>query len=220
MISSPCLSGNARSHILGNARGLNRGNVVLLLLVVTFVVMLIASTVANQYVSLENDAIERHIAEVRANLAMIGTLDYMTSRLRNDGRAPLADIDDSAKITALNTALGEINDRVTIPGLWLYDAAATGTNDYTYDVAATIADLDNIDDGRLQITLSINTPDAQVVPVLKGLPNRLGSLVITLCAGDTTTSGRSAAGACETIGGADPNAENGITTILSVDPVL
>ncbi len=191
-----------------------QGNVVLLLLVVSFVVLLIASTVANQYVTIENDAIERHISEVRGHWAMVGTLDFILSRLRQEGRTPLADTDNNAKLTALTNARTEING---IAGLWLYDTVATGTNDYTYSVNTVIGNPSIIGDGRIGITLSLNNIDAQLVPVLVGLANRMGSLVIELCAGDQDITTRTVGGGCETIGGLNPLAENGISTLIFVE---
>ena len=166
-------------------------------------VMLIASTVVNNLIVAESEAVEESLAKIRVYWAARGHIDYALSRIRvtgtcnpecnapaNDGLALPTQPDDGTGILTLDnranglrTPLRELYNTPTARS-WDYNEygrdPTTGRPNYRLTLQHTVEEIGGVDDdGNLKLTLTLTGVGA--ITSLQGLPSRVRRVEYQIC---------------------------------------
>ncbi|MBF0332332.1 MAG: hypothetical protein HQL40_01640 [Alphaproteobacteria bacterium] len=158
-------------------RGRQKGTVILTVMMVTLLIMFMASGLVNAYHGIEVRAIESNLAEARLYWAMHGQLDHMLSAIRYRKAlnglcgTGVACVDDAERLTNVNTVLGPAiaapadgltTDGTTKKWTWTYP----GYTSYQIVTQALQAfDEGGDDDGAIKVRFTL---DSLIMPGLTG----------------------------------------------------
>ena len=116
--------------------GEQRGTTVIALMVVMFLSMLLATGLISHQAVAESRAVDQSLAKARGYWAMVGHLNYLLSRTRQEGFCgPPLDSDcssddngGSARVESATNYLGELNDAASTFRSWRYSGMGSQYN--------------------------------------------------------------------------------------------
>jgi len=186
-----------------------RGAILITIMVVMMVTMLMASTLINHFAVQEAGAIEQQLADIRANWAMMGHVNYALSRAsQKDPDLCVAatcinkDASRTDAFTALFRELGAFGSRN-----WIYSEYVGGA--YSFNVQAEASNVDTVD-GKLRLLMSVPAPNVGAFDSLSGIKG--ARMWVDICLTNNTTT-------CPALT-TEGYGKSLITNVLRSDPAL